>query len=73
MQEAITQLEAPHLSVFDATRVPASSRAKLPEVALDSMDAALADRPSGLRTFYNTAAVADSASQFNLTFRTLPF
>ncbi|EJD53925.1 Six-hairpin glycosidase [Auricularia subglabra TFB-10046 SS5] len=62
MQEAVTQLDTPELSVFDATRVPASSRAELPQAALDSMDAALSSRPSGLRAFWNTAAVADSAS-----------
>ncbi|EJD53929.1 Six-hairpin glycosidase [Auricularia subglabra TFB-10046 SS5] len=62
MMEAITELETPHLAVFDAPRVPPQRGESLPPAAIAAMDKALAARPEGVKWLVKTAAVGDSAS-----------
>ncbi|EJD50632.1 hypothetical protein AURDEDRAFT_100180 [Auricularia subglabra TFB-10046 SS5] len=68
MMEAVTEFDTPHLSVFDARKLPAKLGDALPPVAIAAMDAALRNRTEaqikhpGYKPLWYTGSVADSAS-----------
>lgn len=64
MMEAVTELDAPRLAVFEAPTVPVSSKANLPSAVIDALDKSLAEQPKGQKYYFNTGAVGDSASAF---------
>ncbi|KZW03864.1 hypothetical protein EXIGLDRAFT_715909 [Exidia glandulosa HHB12029] len=62
MMEAVTELDAPGLAVFEAPTVPVSPKANPPRAVMDALDKSLAQQPKGAKYYFNTGAVGDSAS-----------